>query len=360
MAGSTNTPINPNGRPPPVTVIIPTHRRRGSVLRVLESLTNQSAPPDTFEVIVVCDGDYDGSVAACRAFEATAPFRLTVVEQANQGRAAARNAGVARARGELLIFLDDDIVADRNMIAAHVRAQSRQDDLVTIGPTPGPPDMQLHVWDRWEGKQLQDRYDAMASGQLKPTYEHFVGANASVLRQHVIKAGGFDPNFHRAEDMELGFRLQWLGLRFAFLPDAVGWHYNTYAFQSWVRLSRTYGDTSVEMARVLGPRRLDDLARWYRNYHPLARALAHACIGRPRIRGPFSTILNVLILAVDRVGGSPGDQVLCSLAYSVGLWDSVSDALGGRAHFLDFIRDSRSAYDLATPADSTCLQEREG
>src|SRR5947209_5053098 len=98
---------------PRASIIVPTYGRRDMVCQVLQSLSVQAVSPDAFEVVVVCDGDIDGSARACRAIRDRVRFVLRVIEQANQGRAAARNAGVEVARGELLIFLDDDILVDK-------------------------------------------------------------------------------------------------------------------------------------------------------------------------------------------------------------------------------------------------------
>src|SRR5579875_883910 len=89
------------------SVVLPTHGRRASLLRVLRALGRQSLPDGTFEVVVVCDGDIDGSAAACRALAPELPYTLCVIEQENGGPAAARNRGVAEAHAPLIVFVDD-------------------------------------------------------------------------------------------------------------------------------------------------------------------------------------------------------------------------------------------------------------
>src|SRR5262245_45588632 len=115
----------------PLSVIIPTYNRSRLLRACLESLSRQTEPPQSFVVIVVVDGSTDdtGTMLA----ELATPYQLSVSVQANQGPGAARNTGVMAAVGEYCLFLDDDIVADPNLIRAHLRAQRARLDTITIG-----------------------------------------------------------------------------------------------------------------------------------------------------------------------------------------------------------------------------------
>ena len=94
---------------PTISVVIPTYQRRASLLRALAALSTQTIPPAEYEVVVAIDGSTDGTAGAVRSFPA--PYRLRALEQPNRGRAAARNAGIGAAAGELIVFLDDDMDA---------------------------------------------------------------------------------------------------------------------------------------------------------------------------------------------------------------------------------------------------------
>jgi glycosyltransferase involved in cell wall biosynthesis len=89
-----------------ISVIIPTYNRKDSLLRTLESLTQQTCTADHFEVIVVDDGGSDGTD---QIMGNLFPFRLAYYWQTNQGSAAARNYGAQQSHGNILVFIDDDI-----------------------------------------------------------------------------------------------------------------------------------------------------------------------------------------------------------------------------------------------------------
>lgn len=89
---------------PIVSIIIPTYKHRDYVLKTLESVFTQTFTD--FEVIVVNDGSPDDTAALLQPLAQAG--RIKYIEQANQGQAAARNRGLAEAKGEFIAFLDDD------------------------------------------------------------------------------------------------------------------------------------------------------------------------------------------------------------------------------------------------------------
>src|SRR6188472_237804 len=92
---------------PRVSVVIPTHDRRGPVMRLLRALRRLDPVPGGFEVVIVADGCADGTVEAVRKLDTA--FPCAVLEQSASGPAAARNLGAAHATGDILLFLDDDV-----------------------------------------------------------------------------------------------------------------------------------------------------------------------------------------------------------------------------------------------------------
>ena len=90
---------------PLVSVVIPTYNRSTWVIGAIESIRRQTF--DNLEIIVVDDGATDDTAGRVTAQSAEDP-RVSYLYQANRGVSAARNAGLARARGEFIAFLDSD------------------------------------------------------------------------------------------------------------------------------------------------------------------------------------------------------------------------------------------------------------
>lgn len=326
-------------RPPLLaSVVIPTYGRRASLVRVLHALERQTAASRSFEVVVVCDGDIDASAAACRDLAARAPYRLHVVEQPNSGPAAARDRGVKAANAPLIVFLDDDVVPGDEWLEVHLAAQEGQDARVAIGPMLPPRDVRLSLWAQWEEQQLLRQYDDMTAQRWTPTYRQFYTGNASLLKRHIVEAGGFNAAFKRAEDVELAQRLAEHGLHFVFLPAARSQHYIQRSFESWLRIPAAYGAADVAMARAGRPWMLPLVAREYHERNLLVRLTALLCVGRPTISTLSCSILGLLARVLDVRGGGRPAQAACSLIFNMRYYNSFAEALGGRRVFLQLIR----------------------
>jgi glycosyltransferase involved in cell wall biosynthesis len=116
------------------SVIIPTHNRVEVLRQTLTSLSRQFFPADQFEVIVIDDGSTDGTdEIASQEF----PFPLHLLQQSNTGATRARNLGADKSRGEVLIFIDDDIeIAPKtlNLLIEAVRKNERAIVMGSLAP----------------------------------------------------------------------------------------------------------------------------------------------------------------------------------------------------------------------------------
>src|SRR5688500_4751206 len=216
---------------PFVSIIVPTYERCEGLRRLLGALAAQSCALDLFEVLVVDDGSTDGTRDMLAGL--ALPYRLHVLAQPNQGPGAARNRGVGHANGELVLFLDDDMVPLPGLVEAHVlahRADGAAAPRVAIGPMLPAPDWKMAPWAQWEADLLQAQYADLAAGAYACGPRQFYTANASLRRARFVEAGGFDVRYRRAEDVELAYRLRDRGAHFAFLPDAAALHYASRTF----------------------------------------------------------------------------------------------------------------------------------
>ena len=312
---------------PAISVVLPTFERRESLARALHGLRGQTHAAAGFEVIVVDDGSTDGTLAWLATV--STPYRLRAVGQAHGGPAAARNRGVSEARGALILFMDDDVVPDAGLLAAHAAAHAVAADAVVVGPMLPPEGWRRPAWIRWEEAKLVAQYEAMRAGRYPCTPRQFFTGNASLARFRFIDSGGFDDRFGRAEDVELGYRLRDAGMRFVFEPRAKVWHYPRRTFASWRRTPYEYGSNDVAMDRDKGHEALGLAYREFHARHPLSRALARACVGRPPAFAAVTSLLQAGVRAADTVGADRPAAAALSALFNLLYWQGISDALGG-------------------------------
>jgi glycosyltransferase involved in cell wall biosynthesis len=230
-------------------IVIPTYRRRDLVVATVRALTRQEYA-GTFEVIVVVDGSTDNSAEALRALDT--PFPLTVLEQSNQGIAAARNRGADVARGELLLFLDDDMEADPKLLTEHARSHQSDADVVTghVPLNPASPDNFLSASVKaW----AEDRERLLSSAPDDLDFLEIVGGQLSISRNLFFQLNGFDRTFTRNgtfgnEDRDLACRLLDAGYKIAFNPKAISWQTYVVTPRQFLRNYRQAGAADVNLA----------------------------------------------------------------------------------------------------------------
>lgn len=316
-----------------LSIIIPTYNRVNSLARVIRALERQIDQQDDTEVIVVPDGCSDGTEDYLRSL--TTHLRIISCTQPNQGVAAARNNGLQRATGDLVLFLDDDVVPTPQLIREHLRVHSEQTgDLVVLGPMLSPDDFPLSPWVRWEQAMLIKQYDAMRAGIFEPTARQFYTGNTSLARKHLIASGGFDENFRRAEDVELAYRLEQRGLKFVFNPEAIGFHYAERSFGSWLDTPYAYGRNDVIFTMAKNQDwLLPQVLLEFHKRNPLIQWLVHLCLDRYKVSHHTLVCLNGLARLADFFGIERLVKAAYSGMFNLRYYQGIASELGGRDRF---------------------------
>jgi glycosyltransferase involved in cell wall biosynthesis len=186
------------------SIVIATKDRATLLDGALASLRAQEhAPP--FEIVVVDNGSTD----ATRAIGERHGARYVYVGEPNRGKA--RNAGIAQASGDVVLFVDDDVVTPPHFLAAHAAVHEREIfPFVVCGPIINVPSAEHRPSPR----------------PVNASRAFFVTCNVSVRRASLLAVGGFDESFNLYgwEDTELGARLRGEGVRRHFAWDAYLWH----------------------------------------------------------------------------------------------------------------------------------------
>jgi glycosyltransferase involved in cell wall biosynthesis/peptidoglycan/xylan/chitin deacetylase (PgdA/CDA1 family) len=230
---------------PRFSVVVPTFQRSELVQECVRALDRQRFD-GTWEILVVVDGSTDGTVEALRRLDVSIP--LTIVEQPNRGVSAARNRGAAEARGELVLFLDDDMEADPAMLAEHDRSHRADADAV-MGDMPLHPDSPPTLISEAVQQWADERIKRLSASDAPLPYPDLLGGQLSVRRDILESLAGFDPGLRLGQDLDFGYRLIKSGHRVVFNPAAVSMQKYVVTPASHLRQWRDAGRASVALVR---------------------------------------------------------------------------------------------------------------
>jgi glycosyltransferase involved in cell wall biosynthesis len=333
------------------SVIIPTHNRGKLLEKTLDALWRQTLPAQAFEVIVVADGCTDGTPEAARLFGRG--LNLRVIEQPASGPAAARNRGAAEAQAELLIFLDDDILAQPQCLEAHVRAHQGRTDLVLIGYL--PPLLQeqkgfyrAELFDWWEAN-----FQRLRAPGYRFKYSDLTSGNFSLRKDLFQAAGAFNPDFWCHEDYELCYRLQRLNAAFDFSLEAAGFHDEWSGVDRSMERKVAEGIADVQLGRLYPELRPTFLMVRLELYAALpSRILKVFAFRWPAAGDALMRLLRVVLDGLDRLGLLRlWQRVLYGLlAYSY--WRGVAKEMKTLAELQAFLEGV-----MASPAGDESLPE---
>jgi glycosyltransferase involved in cell wall biosynthesis len=259
---------------PRASVIVPTYNRALYLDRTLASWLGQTFAD--YELVVIDDGSSDETGEVLRRYEGRLPLRHQAFP--NGGRAAARNRGLALARGAIIIFSDDDRIVEPGFVAAHVRSIEEAGNAVILGMQFGllsevrggeglSPAMVLRLAaasPAWRGAlERGESFETVSVREIEENLKHVLSllrvpdpwsdrvfdvvcsygsdlsafplawalgstANMSVPADALREAGHFDESFRGwgLEDFELNYRLQRQGTTARFCTAAVNYHQN--------------------------------------------------------------------------------------------------------------------------------------
>ncbi len=224
------------------TIQLCTYNRAALLERVLDACFEQTVADDAYEVVLVNDGSTDATPEVVERARARATCAFVTIDQRNAGLAAARNSGIARANGERIIFIDDDVLPLPNFVQAHLESHERLPRAIVRGAA-------INV----------ENFDDLPPPVWSPVHysaNYFWTTNVSVPLETLRAVGGFNESFSEYgwEDIDVGLRLRFAGVRATFNPRALVYHYKPRArsgnVEAMVRQARAQARTAVQLARL--------------------------------------------------------------------------------------------------------------
>ena len=203
-----------------VSIVIPTYNRKPILIKCLHALENQKLNKliDSYEIIVVDDGSTDGTTEWIKENQKNLRH-VFLYEQEHGGPALGRNLGVLKSTGDVIIFIDSDLVVVNNFIINHVSKLNKywikkNKKCFTYGSVINTSNFQNPLS---ENSKITDI-----------SFAYFATGNVAISKELLLDVGLFDTSFslYGWEDLELGERLKKIGVKLIKCPDAKGFHWH--------------------------------------------------------------------------------------------------------------------------------------
>jgi GT2 family glycosyltransferase len=211
------------GPSPHISVVIPVYNGSAFLKECLAAVYASDFAP--FEVIVVDDRSTDASISIARRFP-----NVVIESPLNVGPAAARNLGAREARGDILFFLDADILVHPDTLSKIAAVLHADPALSAIFGSYGTGTIPTNFFSCY--KNLVHHYTHQHSREEASTFCSGFGA---IRREAFHRLGGFDEDCRFLEDIELGYRMHQKGLRVRLCKDIQMTHCKRYSLASLVR-----------------------------------------------------------------------------------------------------------------------------
>lgn len=207
------------------SIIIPTFNGASRIGNCLDSLVKQAAGRDV-EIIVVDDGSTDNTAGVVSCYSS-----VRLITQANAGPASARNRGALEARGQILLFTDDDCVPMSDWLEAMLGPFKELD---VVGAKGTYRTHQKSLAARFVQIEYEDKYRLMAG---LPSIDFIDTYSAGFRRDRFMDMTGYDTSFPVAcaEDIELSYRMSARGWKMKFVPAAIVYHTHPDTFLGYLK-----------------------------------------------------------------------------------------------------------------------------
>jgi len=230
---------------PRYSIIVPAYNAERTIGACVAALCGQSFD-QPYEIIVIDDGSTDGTAAVAKSAGAR------VITTPNGRPAAARNAGIRAASGEIVCCTDADCTPHADWLQ-HITAPFADTDIAACKGSYATQQTELVA--RFIQLEYEDKYDLLRSEK----YIDFIDTYSAAYRRKVLlECGGFDERFDYLEDQELSFRLAAQGYKMVFQPAAVVDHLHTGTLRAYLRKKQTIGYWKAQVIRRFPERAVRD------------------------------------------------------------------------------------------------------
>ncbi len=235
---------------PIISVITPTFNRADELNFLVQSLQNQTIDHSLFEFIIVDDGSTDQTKSIIDDWENKSDFKIKYFCQDNKGPGAARNLGIEKSRGDLILFIDSDCEADVKWMEVLYGEylENRYDAC-------GGPDASIENFTPFQKAIDYSMTSFMTTGGMRGHSAKMIAKfyprshNMGVTKKIINKVGGFGDLRH-GQDIELSYRIKRSGAKISFIPNAIVYHRRRNTIRAFFRQTFNWGVARINLYKI--------------------------------------------------------------------------------------------------------------
>ncbi|HPJ17004.1 MAG TPA: glycosyltransferase [Candidatus Woesebacteria bacterium] len=243
-----------------ISIIIPTYNRIDILIRNLDLLKRQLIKY-CYEIIIIDDGSDEGYLKRLTKID-----NLILIKTNHGGPAAARNIGLKKAKGEIVLFINDDTIITKGFIDKHLdfHKKNKNENVAVIGPFIEPKELIDNSIMKWlvNDSNLHFKYQKAENNEL-PWY-YFWTCNISVKKIFLIQNKlNFDEDFKVAawEDIEFGYRAKNKNLKIYFDEKLKAYHWHHFNFEDLMKRFYSHGRGMFVISKKIPRKHLPMLAK---------------------------------------------------------------------------------------------------
>lgn len=247
-------------RTPSFSIIVCTYNRAAQLVRTFNALNALEVPAGIeAQLVVVNNNSSDDTASVCRRFGASSRLDFVCCEEPKPGLSNARNCGIAAARGDIVIFTDDDITMPSDWLKEYADTFARTGADCVFGRI--VPDWGLQGPPPWYDDTFSMIFGKLDYGEQELTVttrrHEFFGANFAIAKDVVVDYGGFDPALGRtpdklyiSEERKLFLHLLADKRKMVYSPTILVRHHVSERMRSKAYIEQYYRDTAVSLANI--------------------------------------------------------------------------------------------------------------
>jgi serine acetyltransferase/GT2 family glycosyltransferase len=316
---------------PFISVVVATHNRPEALVRLAGMLAAQNLDPDSFELLIVDDAS-DERIGP-RLAAAAAPRHVQILEIPHSGQAVARHRGALLARGDVLVFLDDDMLVPPGFLAAHAARHRNLSRAVVLGHIQSDPQLAaMPLFERFNARHLERFREQVLAGKRQARGFNLCTGNVSMRQTDYFAIGGFDASLKRSEDRDLGIRLEESGCTIVYADDAASIHSSDHRdLNAWLRYAYLYGRYDLRIAKKNPATHDAHPWRYWAMVTPVSRPFLATAMAMPALGRVISRLAYAAGVTLDFFGARKRAMDLAALSYGTEYFRGLREECGSMA-----------------------------